>query len=96
MDNMITVQKAISSTSFQETSTSTSSYQQPRPQQPQLTEQQQQKRMEGILQFSINRDHLVSEDYYNIDSILATTENVACTFGPDTPRGNNKNILLIQ
>jgi hypothetical protein len=51
--------------------------------------------MEGILQFSINRDHLVSEDYYNIDSILATTENVACTFGPETPRGNSR-ILLIQ
>lgn len=41
----------------------------------------------NIFQFAINKKHRVSANYYDIDSILATTANVAATFDSRTPLG---------
>jgi len=37
--------------------------------------------------FHINKQHLVNEDYYDLDSILAMKANVHCVFESGTPLG---------
>uniref|UniRef100_A0A1I8BZ42 DNA replication complex GINS protein PSF3 n=1 Tax=Meloidogyne hapla TaxID=6305 RepID=A0A1I8BZ42_MELHA len=39
----------------------------------------------AIFQFAINKQHLVNEDYYDLDSILTMKANVHCVFESGTP-----------
>ncbi|CAK5058292.1 unnamed protein product [Meloidogyne enterolobii] len=40
-----------------------------------------------IFQFGFNKQHLVNEDYYDLDSILAMKANIHCVFESGTPLG---------
>jgi hypothetical protein len=49
--------------------------------------QQRQSAAIALINFAINPQHFVEEDYYDLDSILATTANVACIFEQQAPLG---------